>query len=360
MRKIKAYCDWPFNKVKLNMDGDIKMCCHQRHDHSLGNVFQQSFDNIWFGPTANEVRRTVLHAKMHEMCNTAECPYRYKDIATLGSYKESDMNDNGYPIELEFDLHSTHCNFGGTEPTPETACFMCPRALPGFMKYIEGHRDRTDELVQKIKFLMPDLKILNILGVAEPFWKDKIFDVMDSLDFKSHRDHIWFWTTSNGSIFTKKRQEHLGEMTRKTLLNFSLDAATPETFTKIRRQNLFQQVCDNVRSWTSYRRELNKQGAEHTVSIHNNINIYNVREVPEMVRLAHDLGVDALTMIPTHDVGGTFYEISHLLVNEKNAHIFQQAEDEARQVAEKLDFSVHFTRPLALGYNTELVQIKLI
>lgn len=259
-----------------------------------------------------------------------------------------DVNDNFYPQEAEFDLHSTHCNFGGLKPTPDTACFMCPRADPKFLKKIVP--DRTEELAEKVKFLMPNLKILNILGIAEPFWQDKIFQILDIFDFNSHKSHITLWTTSNASVFTPKRQEMLDKITEKTQLCFSIDAATPETFLKIRRQSLFQQVCDNIKHWCEYRNKSN-----HECIIHNNINIYNVHEVPKMVYLAKELGVDSLTMLPTHDSGGTFKEIQHLLVNPRNAHIFHQMQKEAEEISRKINLPIYFTRPLVLNFMTKML-----
>lgn len=351
---INTFCSWPFDKVKIDPLGRVTMCCHQQHE-GLGNLFEKSFQEIWFSDLANEVREYTVNTKLHWMCCTPECPFRYhKPKQHMHDIK---INSPHYPSQLEIDLHPSHCNYGGTRPTPQSACIMCPRARPDYQKFLDDTPDRTDELVEKLKLLMPHLKSLNVLGVAEPFWKDKLFKILDQIGFDEYRERVAVWTTSNGSIFTKERQKIFSDRILFSEINFSIDAATPGTYKKIRQHNMFQQVCDNIRSWCELRERIGRK-KEHSVKIHNNINIHNVDEVCDMVHLAYDMGVDELVMLPTHDCGGTAPDLAPLLVNQKNFARFAVAEQDAKALATALDFPLFFTRPLALDY-TPLVQIEV-
>jgi MoaA/NifB/PqqE/SkfB family radical SAM enzyme len=351
MRTERAFCEFPFNKIKITPEGFVNFCCHQHHTNSiLGNILHENFESIWFSPKAIEIRNSVKNAKLHNTCNTGECPYRYQNLqnATI----DIDVNNNGYPTHLEFDLHPSHCNFGGTKPTPETACIMCPRARKDFQNHLDATPDLTDRLAEAIAVLVPSLKEINILGVSEPFWKDKIFDVMQKMHFSQYKHNIEMRTTSNGSVFTPQRQQRFAEETVNSEICFSVDATTSDTYYKIRRQNLFQTVLDNIRHWCKLRRTL---PGKHIVQMHNNINTLNVHEVPDMVRMAKDLDVDSLTLLPTHDCGGTFPELQPILVNASNAKVFQHAEEQAKALAAQLNMSLYITRPLSLN----LVQIAI-
>lgn len=66
MGTIKAFCKWPWTKIKICPSGKLSMCCHQQHDKSLGNLFKNSFDEIWFGKIAQKVREETLKNKRHQ------------------------------------------------------------------------------------------------------------------------------------------------------------------------------------------------------------------------------------------------------------------------------------------------------
>lgn len=332
------------------------MCCHQSDSSYLGNLFERPFEDLWFSKFAEDIRDAIREKRLHSVCNTIQCPFKYKNIEQ--EVKQITADARGYPREIEFDLHGSHCNFGGLNPTPHTACIMCPRARPDFAEYLEKTPDRTDELIETIRHLTPNLNMINILGIAEPFWKDKIFDVLDKMDFSKHKSHIKLWTTSNGSIFNEKRQERLCEIAEKTDIHFSLDAASSETFMKIRQNNFFDVICKNIKMWTK-RRETGT--GKHYVRLHNNINSINVHEVPDMVRLAKDLGVDVLILLPTHDCGGTHISIKNIIVSPTNFKRFVKAQTEAEKVAKEIGQEVIFSRPLGLDYDKqELVQLRML
>lgn len=227
MATIESFCGYPWRRVKIQCNGEITMCCHQTY-HRLGNLFTNSFEDIWFGNTANQIREETLAGRFHLFCKTPECPMAYNKISS-----KHNIRNDGYPLELEFDLHTSFCNFGGLTADTNHTCIMCPRSKPETKKFIKDHPDRTDELLHKVKHLMPKLTRLCVMGVAEPFWKGKLFDIFDILEFDKHKQRTLFWTNTNGSVFNPETQSQFLDCADKSLIHFSLDAATPETFMKI-------------------------------------------------------------------------------------------------------------------------------
>jgi len=347
-KNVHGFCELPFTKAKISSDGHVSMCCHQSHDGYLGNLFEKTFEEIWFGSLAEEIRIQNKDARLHRVCDTSECPYKYKKV--VEHMHDFEANSRGYPTHIEFDLHGSHCNFGGTDLLIERVCLMCPRSQKDFKEHLEKNPDRTDELVDKIKHLIIHIKIINILGVAEPFWKDKIFDILNKFNIKENKNRISVWTTSNASIFNEDRQDKLLDLTDKTDIHFSLDAATRETFLKIRKNDCFEICCKNIKSWREKTKEINKlSGKNHYIRLHNNINTINVNEVTDMVFLAKDMGIDLLVLLPTHDCGGTHSDLNNILVNKENYSLFIKAQESAEFIADKIGQKILFSRPLDLN-----------
>ncbi len=54
-------CKWPWERVVINTDGHVVPCCNDFDSHySMGNVFDQPFPDIWFGPKYNRFRTRIL------------------------------------------------------------------------------------------------------------------------------------------------------------------------------------------------------------------------------------------------------------------------------------------------------------
>lgn len=361
MESVHSFCSLPFTRAKICCDGLVQMCCHQR-DKYIGNLFFSTFEECWFSKIAEDIRQETLKNKLHEYCNNAACPFVYKD--NLQSIRKNyDVNKNRLPTELEIDLHMSHCNFGGTKANPKKTCVMCPRNYDSAREFMQRVPDRTNELVEKIKFLMPHINSLVILGVAEPFWKNKIFEIFDILEFKKYSDKVSFWTNTNGSLFNKEKQIKYASYVKKGALHFSLDAATRETFLKIRKNDVFELICNNLEHWSSYRMRLNKQeNVKHTARIYNNINSLNVHELVDMVKMTKKFNLDSIILAPTMDCNTSELEdSSHVIAimpNTKNYKFFIQQSELAKKVAKDLGVDLCFYKPLDNNIGKKLVQIS--
>jgi len=357
MYQKKVYCQLPWTRMKIQCDGNVTMCCHQSSSGSLGNLLEvNDWKDLWFSQKAKEIRKSVSRSQLHEACNTKECPFRYYNLSFTQSFL---FNENAYPLDIEIDLHASHCNYGGKNASPETTCVMCPRQSEYVRHHIITKPDKTFEILEKVKPLMPHLTSMSLLGLSEIFWQNKVFEIFDFIDFKKYRKELIFWSNTNGSVFDHTKMKTFSEYVCKSRLYFSLDACTSETYLKIRKNNLFERVVGNLKTWNEYRKKLNANGHNHTVGIFNNINILNVSEVPKMVEMAAEIGVDMITLTPTNNVCN-MPELSTLLVNKQNWELFSDVEKEAYKIAKTHDIELNIVRPLALGFEQQLVQINLL
>ena len=65
----------------------------------------------------------------------------------------------------------------------------------------------------------------------------KDFSSSEKLNFKKYQNAIYFWSFTNGTVFGDKVQDEFLETVKYGSLGFSIDAATPETYIKVRKLN---------------------------------------------------------------------------------------------------------------------------
>ncbi len=301
------------------------MCCFQQR-HCLGNILAQSLEKIWFSDLAEDVRRQTIEGILHPTCQIDSCPFFHKVQKTPYS-----IIRKMYPSQFEIDLPMQWCNIGGEKPTPDNpACIMCERHTR-----FERQQDRLDEICYKLSPYIRHVDQVHIQGIAEPFWKERIFDLIDKLDVPKYQEKIRITTTTNGTLMNKERRARFLSFPKSTI-TWSLDAATGETFQKIRRFKTFDRIVESLKAYCSERNP-----ERQYVHIHNNINLINIHEVTGMVELAAEAGVTCLEFNPTYGIEG-------ICVNKDNAHLFCEAQERIMERAYRLGVNVVFMRDLAL------------
>lgn len=353
----ETFCALPFTKLILNSWGEVSMCCHQLTQ--LGKLDESTeVLDIWRNAVSEEVRSKTDDGELHPVCTSwNSCPFIVKERTM---YKRHMYKRHTYPVYLEICLPDKHCNVGGENPGPDNpACIMCRRNF-----HIPDQPDLTEFLSVKAKPLMPYLRQLCVLGIAEPFWKDAVFKVFDIVEFDRYRHRIQFTTNTNGICLNEKVARKFFDSVSHSDLSWSLDSASPETHMKIRRLDAFDHVVSNLRRWLKMREEYGGKKA-HQVCIYNNINLLNVHEMTKMVELAHEWGVDNMVMLPTYDQSGVV-ELGEIMLSEKNVKVFKRASEQARAKADELGVKLHYSKrfdvvppPMPRPEPEQLIQLRL-
>jgi MoaA/NifB/PqqE/SkfB family radical SAM enzyme len=328
-----AFCNLPSSHIKVNVIGEVTMCCYQEHS-LLGNLLDEPIEDIWNSPLAKDIRRVTYEQKLHPCCESWNaCPF----VGMKLKAREKSYVHPYLPTSVEIDLPNSHCNIGGTKPSAENpACIMCPRNDPWVQASPDFTVDNTDRIIDAIRCLMPTLRELTILGVAEPFWKGLIFDVMKKLDFNSYKDNVSFWTFTNGSLCNERVMQQYLLSVSQSKLSFSIDAATPETYIAIRRLNFFDTIKRNIAQYAKIK------GDNHFINVQNTISTMNAHEMPMMVDYAWDVHADSLTFNPVHNCRST--GLSEILVNKTNLTMFQDYYAKAEERACLLGVKLHLFR----------------
>lgn len=343
---LKSYCTLPFERLKIDADGSYQSCCYQSIKY--GNIFTEnkSIEEIFSSTVLREVKKSTLNKWLHPGCSNTTCPHYYSNLD-----RRYPVEITKYPIDIEISLHPTWCNIGGTKPTPNNTCIMCPRSAVGFLSGIT-YGDRTEEIVNFIKPAIPYLKRFSVLGISEPFYKGKIFKVLDQLNFKKYKQDIFFWTFSNGTVFNSKYQDlFINEYTDQSTLKFSLDAASPETYRKIRKADSYNAAIRNIERYSqkAYSQRNRRTWFETTY----NINLLNLKEMEDMVRFSSNIGANNILFNTTYLAVENIKIPKHLLINKQNWQQFWEMQLKVEQLAKELDIKVEFFRPFHGGYINE-------
>lgn len=351
---VDAFCEFPFVRCRVTCEGWASFCCFMRPDPLrpeadayLGNVLDNTFDEVWFGEAAEAVRRSTLAGDLHERCRCPGCPVAVRPKP----YPASEVVYNEYPAFLEIDLPNTHCNVGGLRPNADTspACVMCERASPLF----KPERNRLFEVLDRIKHIVPNLAQIHVQGIAEPFYQTReggflLFEVLDALNFDAHAQQITLSITTNGTLFKRSVREEYLRRVPHSITNFSIDAASRETYKGIRILDCLDKVLENLYAFASER-----VPPRQFLNIYNNINVMNVHEVVGMVAVAAKARADCIEFNPTNGFN------HKILVNEDNCGRFAKAQRDIVEECARLNVPHRFLRPLDLGLTEQLVQITL-
>lgn len=132
--------------------------------------------------------------------------------------------------------------------------------------------------------LLPDLIELHPTNLGEPFaWPH--FRQLCAL---MHEHGVVLDLTTNGTLLDPDRVEWIAPIARDIKISF--DGATAATFERWRRGARFDRVCANVRALVERLREVRVR--RPLVALQMTLMRDNVNELPKLIELAAELGVD--------------------------------------------------------------------
>ena len=159
-------------------------------------------------------------------------------------------------------------------------CTTCPRTYAD----LEPQADMSWELFTRIVDQVPNIARVVLHGVGEPML---VKDLPRMVRYLKDRGAYVLFNT-NGTVLTAKKGRELAESGLDEL-RVSLDAADARTFLLIRGKDYFNRIVRNVRAFTEMQA---REGLERPrVSLWLTGLKETIAQLPEFVRIAHDIGV---------------------------------------------------------------------
>lgn len=172
-----------------------------------------------------------------------------------------------YPPYLEIEV-TTRCNL---------KCVFCERTY-----WQEANRDMSFEEFRSIINQFPKLKWIGLTGIGESFLNKDFLKMMRYVKSKN----IYVELYDNFYLITKETADELIDIGIDKLF-ISLDAATKETYEKIRVGSNFDRVIENLRYFFARKKE--KNGYFPEIAFHFIVNKFNIGEIPRYLDLVRSL-----------------------------------------------------------------------
>lgn len=160
-------------------------------------------------------------------------------------------------------------------------CVMCPHAIDA----VDRPKNLDEELTKKLEMFVRRADAIQLHGIGEPLASPAFWTLLDSLPIA---DLCESSINTNFTVLNDARLQRLVASNLK-ILNISLDAATSETYRKIRGFD-FDVVTKNISKFIEARNAAGKK----TPEVHMNMTLMraNIEEAVDYVRLAVSLEAD--------------------------------------------------------------------
>ncbi len=249
-KAFRSACYAPHVSLYFGMVGDVLACCQNRK-YPLGNVTEQSIDEIWRGAKARTLRERLEKDDFAAGCQVCQWQisvgnYENAYTRTFDHYPVAKHSPD-WPRMMEFELSNT-CNL---------ECTMCYGFFSSLIRTNREHlpplpKVYGDEFFRQLRPYVANLQFARFYG-GEPFLAQetyRVWDIVveDGLNFPCH-------VTTNGTHFNARVERVLEAM--PVSLCVSLDAVTASTYESIRINAKFDVVMQNVRRFRQYCRERN-------------------------------------------------------------------------------------------------------
>ena len=289
------HCRVPWDTLGVNSNGDIFICSSPSWiPKFVGNLLEVDtiFDAL-NSDQAQAIRQEIL-AGRYLYCNNRICGFFSKipletyqtlplDTEPLPLLRSQDLLVDQIPNNLIFDFDYT-CNF------------QCPSCRSELINNNKHHiiRPINDDIVAKIKHLIIDQIKDQPVEIrwcgGEPFISEVYLDLLEYIT-QLNKPNIQHVIQTNGSYLKKKSELLEKLLPSMSELRVSFDAATPDTYHKVRVNGQWEVLLENVR-WV--RTLLDTHGTSALLSADFVVQVDNYKEIPEYVKLCNSLGIDKI------------------------------------------------------------------
>lgn len=265
-------CKFPFENVNIETNGYVYSCCSAYNNHYyIGNIFENTFEEIWYGDKAIEFRKSILD-KSYKYCDLGKCTQFCEfDKENLSKEEIETLLKPPYPKTIYLSYTSS-CN---------ARCIMCRDNVIGETteetKYLDNFTDKIIDMCKNA-----DIIYTNTSGefLTSPHLRNlikKLTDKYPNLKFNLH---------TNGLLCNEKNIKEMGLEDKINNISISIHAATKETYEKIVRGGKWEQLLQNLK----YLKSLNITEIKFNFVIHS----LNYKEMPAFVKMANKYNTTAL------------------------------------------------------------------
>lgn len=218
------YCDKLYTWLEVDMFGKAWMCCPSWLPYPIGNVLEESLEEIWNGEKAQKLREQIFTGNWN-YCQHNFCPLIAGDNLPLLSNTENPPTSTIAPLP-------TKINFSNDE----SCNLKCPSCRVDKLLFTEGplyeRRKKVNNKMYDMLFNEPTERhfSIHVTGSGDPFASRIYREMLQSIngqDFPNLEVNL----QTNGVMFTPKNWERIYKIhnnLRRCAISF--DAGTKDTY----------------------------------------------------------------------------------------------------------------------------------
>jgi MoaA/NifB/PqqE/SkfB family radical SAM enzyme len=294
-RKELLFCSVPFRRIvvhgrnALRPAGDAIMCCWLKTP-PIGNIRDQSVEEVWNGQDAQEIRHTILDGSF-KYCDRDACPYLQTvtyDVRKRGKVKDKELK-KAIKSELTILPHG---------PREIICCYdkSCNLACPSCRTKVIVESENREEILaiqSKLeKEALKDVHVLTISGTGDPFGSPFYRQWLQTMNRwkMPHLSRILLHT--NAQLWTPKMWDtiprEIQELVKRA--EISIDAATAKTYSINRRGGSFENLLNNLEFISTLRTNGPLRYLKLSMVVQSN----NFREMHDFIHLGKRYSADVV------------------------------------------------------------------
>lgn len=238
MVNLKEYvCTFPFDNLTIHNDKEQYFCCKQWLDVPL------DFEKGWDGEDATKVRKSMLDGSF-KYCSTTNCPH-LSTLVNLG------YTTKGGPIIKKKDLQDDIKKGPKTVRfTFDSACNLaCPSCRKNFIKNSKEISDESNSILNKIyQKYGKTIESVSLSGYGDPFYSHTMMKFLTEVDHKILPSLKNIHLHTNALLWNEGNWEKIKNSHKYiNSAEISIDAASSETYKKVRRGGNWDSLIKNLK-----------------------------------------------------------------------------------------------------------------
>jgi molybdenum cofactor biosynthesis enzyme MoaA len=290
-----SHCQVPWETLGVNANGDVFICSSPSWiPKFVGNILEcNDIYQILNSDLALSIRQEILSGR-YTYCNNRLCNF-FSQIP-VDRYVTDGTATVPHTVNYSPELYVKQIPKNIILDFDYTCNFVCPSCRSELINYNNHHvlAPINDRISQQIKHLIIDQIKDEMVSIrwcgGEPFISRVYSDLLEYI-FLNKQAKIEHIIQTNGSYLKKKSDLVTALLPTVKDMRVSFDAATADTYHKIRVNGQWDHLLENVR-WL--RQCIDQVAPECVLSADFVVQLDNYKEIPAFIDLCQELGIDKI------------------------------------------------------------------
>ncbi|MFZ1008139.1 MAG: SPASM domain-containing protein, partial [Candidatus Sulfotelmatobacter sp.] len=277
-------CPLPFERFDIGPDGQVLVCCGHWLPTHIGNFMTQPLQDVLNSPTAKAIRQSVTDGS-YKYCNHLECGTMAQDTLPRRDELQNPRTRKAVATK-NYELDGVDEIMFAFDQTCNLSCPSCRAHV--ITEKASQSVEKARAVEQKLLPLLPSLRTLHINPAGELFGSKPSRRLLELIN-DERCPNLSLDIISNGTLFSREEWNKFPGIHKKVhSVRISIDAATKETFEKLRRLGKFDVFVKNMR----FLHELRLSGELPQLKFSFTYQLDNFREMKSFINFCAEMGAD--------------------------------------------------------------------